>query len=128
MDPLHATIEEFDAEGFTHVECHCPRCRMTRLRPVVRSPKALCPPASVDGPSQPVPALSSGPVPMSERGTFGPVPRGAAVQFTAAVITLGVNTPATTTMVPPMTKTRTRSDIVATTNFIGCITNPRMRH
>ena len=64
---------------------------------------------------------------MSERGRSirsGASKRGAAVQFTAAVITLGVNTPATTTMVPPMTKTRTRSDIVATTNFIGCITNP----
>ena len=32
MDPLHATIEEFAADGFTHVECYCPRCRMTRLR------------------------------------------------------------------------------------------------
>jgi phage FluMu protein Com len=30
MDPLHATIEEFAADGYTHVECHCPRCRMTR--------------------------------------------------------------------------------------------------
>ena len=49
--------------------------------------------------------------------------RGAAVQSTPAVITLGVNTPPTTTMVPPMTKTRTRSDIVAMTNFI---TNPRL--
>ena len=25
MDPLHATIEEFAAEGYTHVECYCPR-------------------------------------------------------------------------------------------------------
>ena len=39
-------------------------------------------------------------------------------QSTAAVITLGVNTPPTTTMVPPMTKTRTRRDTVAMTNFI----------
>jgi hypothetical protein len=31
MDPLHATIEEFAAEGFTHVACYCPRCRMMRL-------------------------------------------------------------------------------------------------
>ena len=31
-DPLHATIEELGAEGYTHVSCHCPRCRMTRLR------------------------------------------------------------------------------------------------
>ena len=30
MDPLHATIEEFAAEGFTHVECFCPRCRVIR--------------------------------------------------------------------------------------------------
>jgi hypothetical protein len=29
--PLHATIEEFATEGFTHVECYCPRCRMIRL-------------------------------------------------------------------------------------------------
>jgi hypothetical protein len=34
MDPLHATRDEFVAEGFTHVECHCPRCRVTRLRPI----------------------------------------------------------------------------------------------
>jgi len=26
-DPLHATIEEFAAEGYTHIACHCPRCR-----------------------------------------------------------------------------------------------------
>ena len=29
-DALHPTIEEFAAEGFTHVECHCPRSGMTR--------------------------------------------------------------------------------------------------
>jgi hypothetical protein len=34
MDPLHATIEEFAADGFTDIECHCPRCRVTRLRPI----------------------------------------------------------------------------------------------
>ena len=34
MDPLHATIEEFAADGYTHIECYCPRCRMTRLRPM----------------------------------------------------------------------------------------------
>ena len=56
--------------------------------------------------------------------TCRPAKRGVAVQSTPAVITLGVNTPATTTMVPPMTETRTRSDTVATTNFIGRITNP----
>jgi hypothetical protein len=32
MDPLHATIEEFAADGYTHVECFCPRCRVIRLR------------------------------------------------------------------------------------------------
>jgi hypothetical protein len=26
MNPLHATIEEFAADGYTHY-CHCPRCR-----------------------------------------------------------------------------------------------------
>ena len=39
IDPLHATIEEFVSEGFTHVECHCPRCRMTRSRPISWLPK-----------------------------------------------------------------------------------------
>jgi hypothetical protein len=34
VDPLRTTIEEFAADGFTHIECHCPRCRMTRVRPV----------------------------------------------------------------------------------------------
>ena len=34
MDPLLATIEEFAADGYTHVDCYCPRCRMTRLRPI----------------------------------------------------------------------------------------------
>ena len=34
IDPLRATIEEFAADGFTHVECYCPRCRMIRLRPI----------------------------------------------------------------------------------------------
>ena len=34
MNPLHATIEEFAAEGYTHVECFCPRCRVIRLRPM----------------------------------------------------------------------------------------------
>ena len=32
MDPLHATIEEFAAEGYTHVECFCPRCRGRSIR------------------------------------------------------------------------------------------------
>ena len=39
MDPLHATIEEFAADGYTHVECYCPRCRMTRLRPISWLPR-----------------------------------------------------------------------------------------
>ena len=39
MNPLHATIEEFAGDGFTHVECHCPRCRMTRLRPISWLPR-----------------------------------------------------------------------------------------
>src|SRR5512143_3220767 len=39
MDLLHATIEEFAAEGYTHVECFCPRCRMIRLRPMSWLPK-----------------------------------------------------------------------------------------
>ena len=34
MDPLRATIEEFAAEGFTHVECYCPRCRVIRVMPI----------------------------------------------------------------------------------------------
>ncbi len=39
MDPLHATIEEFAADGYTHVECFCPRCRVTRLRPMSWLPR-----------------------------------------------------------------------------------------
>jgi hypothetical protein len=34
MNPLHATIEEFAAEGYTHVSCHCPRRRITRMWPM----------------------------------------------------------------------------------------------
>ena len=30
---------EFAAEGFTHIVCHCPRCRMTRLRPISWLPR-----------------------------------------------------------------------------------------
>src|SRR5689334_2168736 len=37
--PLHATIEEFAADGYTHVECFCPRCRVIRLRPMSWLPK-----------------------------------------------------------------------------------------
>jgi hypothetical protein len=39
MDPLHATIEEFAADGYTHVECFCPRCRVIRLRPMSWLPR-----------------------------------------------------------------------------------------
>ena len=39
MDRLHATIEEFAVDGYTHVECFCPRCRVTRLRPMSWLPK-----------------------------------------------------------------------------------------
>jgi hypothetical protein len=39
MDPLHATIEEFAADGYTHVDCYCPRRRMTRLRPISWLPR-----------------------------------------------------------------------------------------
>ena len=34
MDPLHATLEEFAVDGYTHIECFCPRCRIIRLRPM----------------------------------------------------------------------------------------------
>ena len=39
MNPLHATIEEFAAEGYTHIECFCPRCRVIRLRPMSWLPR-----------------------------------------------------------------------------------------
>ena len=39
MDPLRATIEEFAAEGYAHVECFCPQCRVIRLRPMSWLPK-----------------------------------------------------------------------------------------
>jgi hypothetical protein len=39
MEPLHATIEEFAADGYTHVECFCPRCRVIRLRPMSWLPR-----------------------------------------------------------------------------------------
>jgi hypothetical protein len=31
MDPLHATIEEFAAEGYTHIESSCPRYRVIQV-------------------------------------------------------------------------------------------------
>ena len=39
MNPLHATLEEFAADGYTHVEANCPRCRVIRLRPIDQLPK-----------------------------------------------------------------------------------------
>jgi hypothetical protein len=39
VDPLNATIEEFSADGFTHVEANCPRCRVIRLRSIAQLPK-----------------------------------------------------------------------------------------
>jgi hypothetical protein len=41
MDALHATIEEFAAEGYTHVSRYCPRCRKTRIHPMSWLPKNL---------------------------------------------------------------------------------------
>jgi hypothetical protein len=32
-------IEEFAADGYTHVEANCPRCRLIRLRPIDQLPK-----------------------------------------------------------------------------------------
>jgi len=39
MDPLYATLEEFGAEGYTHVKANCPRRRVIRLRSIVQLPK-----------------------------------------------------------------------------------------
>ena len=39
MDPLHATIEEFAADGYTHIECYCPRCRVIGQRPISWLPR-----------------------------------------------------------------------------------------
>src|SRR5262245_6260659 len=41
MDPLHATIEEFAADGYTHIECHCPRCRANQAETDQLSPAHL---------------------------------------------------------------------------------------
>src|SRR5262245_7963909 len=38
-DPLYATTEEFAAEGFTHVQYYCARCRASRLRPISWLPR-----------------------------------------------------------------------------------------
>jgi hypothetical protein len=34
VDPLHNAIEEFAAEGHTHIACFCSRYRVTRMRPM----------------------------------------------------------------------------------------------
>jgi hypothetical protein len=39
MDLLHATIEEFAAEGYTHIRCFCPRCRNIKMRPITQLPR-----------------------------------------------------------------------------------------
>jgi hypothetical protein len=39
VDPFHATIEEFAGEDYTHIECHCPRCRRIRIRPLEWLPR-----------------------------------------------------------------------------------------
>jgi len=39
MGPLHATIEEFAAKGYTYVEVFCPRCKVPRLCPIEWLPK-----------------------------------------------------------------------------------------
>jgi hypothetical protein len=63
--PLHDTIEEFAADGYRHVECHCPRCRVIR-------PKAdqLASP-HLDGPNHRA-AISAAPLFRVRRaGSFG---------------------------------------------------------
>src|SRR6476469_6960637 len=37
MGPLHATLEEFAADGFTHIEANRPRGRVIRLRTIDRN-------------------------------------------------------------------------------------------
>jgi hypothetical protein len=32
-------LRKFAADGYTHIECYCPRCRMTRLRPLSWFPR-----------------------------------------------------------------------------------------
>lgn len=39
MDARKATVEEFAAEGYTHLEYFRPRCRVTGLRPIQWLPK-----------------------------------------------------------------------------------------
>ena len=39
MDRPHAIIEEFAVEGYAHIDCFCPRCRIIPLRPMSWLPK-----------------------------------------------------------------------------------------
>ena len=39
MDPLNATLKEFAADGYSHVEANVPHCRVILLRPIDRLPK-----------------------------------------------------------------------------------------
>jgi phage FluMu protein Com len=39
MNLLHATLEEFAGNGYMHIECFCPRCRVIRLRPISQLPR-----------------------------------------------------------------------------------------
>jgi phage FluMu protein Com len=41
MNPLYATIEEFAADGYTHIECFCPRCRVIRTEVDELAPENL---------------------------------------------------------------------------------------
>jgi hypothetical protein len=67
MDPLQATIEEFAADGYTHVECYCPRCRAIRLRPISYLP-GISMGLTIAHLCTPGPKASAGPVaqPVSE--------------------------------------------------------------
>ena len=38
-NPFDATLEEFAAENYTHIECFWSRCRVTRLRPISWLPR-----------------------------------------------------------------------------------------
>jgi len=66
--PLHATIEEFAAEGYTHVECFCPRCRIIRMRPMGWLPR-----------------ISMGSLSRSSQRDFAALSAGGALQFNPAV-------------------------------------------
>jgi hypothetical protein len=37
--PSTCTIEEFAAEGYTHIQCFCPRCRNIKMRPITQLPR-----------------------------------------------------------------------------------------